>query len=121
MTVTALDNVKDYTATEVAHIVHTAKNAAEHASAEYLANTLKGEDYFPCGFAWAEVYGVRANSRAGKMLAAAGLRKVTGHWYWHNPGGLRVQNVDCKAEGARAAVRVLRDYGFEAYAVDRLD
>jgi len=121
MTVTALDNVKDYTVNEVAHIIHLAKNAAERASLEYLNTTLKGEDYFPCGFAWAEIHGVRANSRAGKMLAAAGLRKVTGYWYWHNPGGLRVQNVDCKTAGADAAVRVLRDYGFTAYAVDRLD
>ena len=121
MTVIAQDSTKDYTANEVAHIVHIAKNAAYEASAEYLANTLKGEDYFPCGFAWAEIYGVRANSRAGKMLAAAGLRKVTGYWYWHNPGGLRVQNVDCKTAGADAAVRVLRDYGFSAYSVDRLD
>jgi len=121
MTVIAQDSIKDYTASEVAHIIHTAKNAAERASLEYLHTTLNGEDYFPCGFAWAEIYGVRANSRAGKMLAAAGLRKVTGHWYWHNPGGLRVQNVDCKTAGADAAVRVLRDYGFTAYSVDRLD
>ena len=121
MTVTALDSVKDYTANEVAHIVHIAKNAAYEASSEYLHTTLKGEDYFPCGFAWAEIYNVRANSKAGKMLAAAGLRKVTGHWYWHNPGGLSIQNVDCKTAGAEAAVRVLRDYGFTAYSVDRLD
>jgi len=29
--------------------------------------------------------------------------------------------VDCKTAGADAAVRVLRDYGFSAYSVDRLD
>ena len=121
MTVIAQDDVRNYTAEEVAHIIHTAKSAAERASSEYLNTTLKGEDNFPCGFAWAEIYSVRANSRAGKMLAAAGLRKVTGHWYWHNPGGLPIQNVDCKTAGADAAVRVLRDAGFEAYSVDRLD
>jgi len=121
MTVIAQDSIRDYTVNEVAHIIHTAKSAAERASSEYLNTTLKGEDYFPCGFASVEIYGVRANSRAGKMLAAAGMRKDRGYWWWNNPGGLSIQNVDCKTEGARAAAQVLRDAGFEAYAVDRLD
>jgi len=115
------DDIRNYTAEEVAHIIHTAKSAAERASAEYLNNTLKGKDNMPCGFASVEISGVRANSRAGKVLRAAGMRKTQGYWWWNNPGGLLVQNVDCKTAGADAAVRVLRDYGFRAYAVDRLD
>jgi len=121
MTTITQDDIRNYTAEEVAHIVHLAKSAAERASAEYLHNTLKGEDWMPCGFASVEISGVRANSRAGKVLAAAGMRKTGGYWWWNNPGGLLVQNVDCKTEGARAAAQVLRDAGFEAYAVDRLD
>jgi hypothetical protein len=121
MTVITQDDIREYTAEEVAHIVHTAKSAAERASAEYLNNTLKGEDWMPCGFASVEIYGVRANSRAGKIFKAAGMRKTGGYWWWNNPGGLLVQNVDCKTAGADAAVRVLRDYGFTAYSVDRLD
>ena len=118
---TATKTIRDYTAEEVALIIRTAEIEARAASEQYLHTTLKGEDNMPCGFGWVEIYGVRANSRAGKVLASAGLRKVTGHWYWHNPGGLLVQNVDCKTAGAEAAVRVLRDYGFTAYSVDRLD
>jgi len=121
MATIAQDNIKDYTAEEVAHIVHIAQSAAERASAEYLHNTLKGEDWMPCGFASVEIYEVRANSRAGKILKAAGMRKDLGYWWWNNPGGLLVQNVHVKAEGASAAAQVLRDYGFRAYAVDRLD
>jgi hypothetical protein len=121
MTVITQDDIRDYTVEEVAHIVHTAKSAAERASLEYLNTTLKGEDNMPCGFASVEIYGVRANSRAGKIFKAAGMRKDQGYWWWNNPGGLLLQNVDCKAEGARAAAQVLRDAGFEAYAVDRLD
>ena len=115
------DDIRNYTAEEVANIVHRAQVAAREESERYLRDTLKGKDDMPCGFASVEIYEVRANSKAGKVLAAAGMRKTGGYWWWNNPGGLLVQNVHVKAEGASAAAQVLRDYHFRAYAVDRLD
>ena len=38
-----------------------------------------------------------------------------------NPSKSHVQNIDIKEAGAIAAAKVLKKYGFEAYAGSRLD
>lgn len=121
MLVTAQDDIREYTAQEIAEIVATAEEAAERAARQYVNNTLKGQDNFPCGFAWVEVYDVRGNTRVGRAFKALGFHKIGKSLHWQNPSRVPVQNVDAKYEGARAAVNVLRGYGFAAYAVDRLD
>jgi pantothenate kinase type III len=82
-----------------------------------------GGDRFMCGFAWVDIYGIRANSKLGKQLESFGIKKDS--WkkafsVW-DPAGLPVQNIDIKEAGADAFARVLESYGFTAYAGSRLD
>ena len=122
MLVTALDDIKQYTAQDIAAIVAQAESAARKACEDYIDNKLGGQDSFPCGFAWVEIMNIRSNSKVGRAFSLLGISKLTGKFlYWHNPGGVPVQNVDAKMAGAVAAKRVLEGYGFDAYAVDRLD
>jgi len=81
------------------------------------------KDQFACGFAWVEVYVDRTNSKQAKELLAAGFKKdykpkCLSMW---NPGGLGVQNIDCKEAGADAMATFLRNLGLKAYAGSRLD
>ena len=121
MLVTTLDDIKQYTAQDIAAIVAQAESAARKACEDYIDNKLGGQDSFPCGFAWVELFGVRGNTKVGRAFKALGITKLGTGLYWHNPSRVPVQNVDAKMAGAVAAQRVLEGYGFTAYAVDRLD
>ena len=48
----------NYTADEIRDIVFEAKMVANHKAKEYINDKLKGEDNFPCGFAWVEIFGI---------------------------------------------------------------
>ena len=103
--------------------IQEAKDRAEVASNAYYRNVLKGQDQFACGFAWVDVYVDRTNSKVAKVLIAAGFSKsykpkCLTMW---NPGGLPVQNVDAKEEGAVAMATQLKSLGLNAYAGSRLD
>jgi len=103
--------------------ISTAKTLAEQASMEFFHSRLGGQDQFACGFAWVDVYVDRTNSKQAKELIKAGFRKdykpkCLSMW---NPGGLGVQNVDCKEAGADAMATYLRSLGLTAYAGSRLD
>ena len=92
-----------------------ARKAAEAAYAKY-------GDRDACGFAWVNIYGVKGNTKLGKMLKAAGVRQdYTKAFQIWNPSGLSCQNVDTKEVGAQAAADVFTKYGFTAYAGSRLD
>jgi hypothetical protein len=111
-----------YTEAEVQEIVRKAERAAADAAHKYFQERLGGVDQFACGFAWVDIYGVRSNSKVGKALAAAGIRKsYTKSLQMWNPSKYGCQNVDTLEEGARAAAAVFKQYGFEAYAGSRLD
>ncbi len=113
----------NYTQDQVNSIVAEAQEAAYQAAAKFFQERLGGQDQYACGFAWCDIYGVKGNTKLGKMLKAAGLRKDwTGKAFqiW-NPSGLPVQNVDTKEAGAEAAAQVFKRYGFQAYAGSRLD
>jgi hypothetical protein len=112
----------NYTESEVAEIVRRAEAAAHAAAHQFFYNKLGGKDQYACGFAWVDIYGVRSNSKVGKALAAAGIRKSyqKSLQMW-NPSKFGCQNVDTLEEGARAAAAVFKQYGFEAYAGSRLD
>lgn len=113
----------NYTQEQVNDIVAEAKLAAHQAADQYFQEKLGGVDRFACGFAWVDIYGVKGNTKLGKMLKAAGLRKDwTGKAFqiW-NPSEFRCQNIDTLEEGARAAAKVFERYGFRAYAGSRLD
>ena len=107
---------------QVNDIVREACDAARTAAQKFFQEQLGGQDQFACGFAWTNIYGVKGNTKLGKMLKLAG---VTQDWQrafqlW-NPSGLHVQNVDTLEAGARAAAEVFRRHGFEAYANSRMD
>ncbi len=109
-------------AEELKVIINKAKTAANKASMEYLDVNLKGEDNYPCGFAWVNIYGVKGNTKQGKAFKAAGIEKdYSGAYSIWNPGNVNVQNVDVKEAGAQAAADVFTSYGFKAYAGSRLD
>lgn len=113
----------EYTQDQVNQIVAEAKQAAFVAADKFFKEKLGGQDQYACGFAWTSIYGVKGNTKLGKMLKAAGVRKDwSGKAFqlW-NPADYRCQNIDTLEEGARAAAEVLTKYGFTAYAGSRLD
>ena len=92
-----------------------ARQAAEAALAKY-------GDRDACGFAWVNIYGVKGNTKLGKMLKAAGVRQdYTKAFQLWNPSKLGVQSVGILEAGADAAAEVFKKYGFTAYSGSRLD
>jgi len=98
----------------------TAQEAAKRALAQY-------GDRDCCGFAWVNIWEhngkkIRANSKLGRALIAAGVRKdYTGAYCLWNPSKLGVQSVGILEAGAYAAAEVFKLAGFKAYAGSRLD
>ena len=112
----------NYTQEQVNEIVSEAKLAAAHAAYKFFHDELGGVDRFACGFAWTNIYGVKGNTKLGKMLKAAGVRQdYTKAFQLWNPSKMPVQSVSILEAGAQAAADVFRKYGFEAYAGSRLD
>lgn len=112
----------NYTQEQVNEIVAEAREAAYQAAMKFFQERLGGRDQYACGFAWTNIYGVKGNTRLGKMLKAAGVRQdYTKAFQLWNPSALMVQNVDTLEAGAEAAAEVFKKYGFEAYAGSRLD
>jgi hypothetical protein len=108
--------------TTVSDIIREAFDAAQNASKQMYDKI--GGDGYACGFAWVEVYKVRRNSKLGKELIEYGFKPSwkSGQLDLWNPGGMNVQNIDIKEEGAEAFARVLREkLGISAYAGSRLD
>jgi len=112
----------NYTQAQIDTIVTEAKTAAYQAADRFFQDKLGGQDQYACGFAWVEIFGIKGNTRLGKMLKAAGLRKDFSRTFtlW-NPASLPVQNVDTLEAGAYAAAEVFKKHGFQAYAASRLD
>ena len=63
----------ELTQTQVNVIVTEAKQAAQQAARKFFNEKLGGQDQYACGFAWVEIYGVKGNTKLGKMLKAAGV------------------------------------------------
>lgn len=109
-------------------IIYEAKLEARKKGQAFLDKYYDGQDAGMCGFAWVNIRPAnKGNTKAGKeerkVLRAMGFElDWTGkEFQWWNPSGLGVQNIDAKEEGARAAAKVLRGHGFNAYAGSRLD
>ncbi len=66
---------KQYTVEEIQTILTQAKISAQNASQKYLDERLGGEDNFPCGFAWVNIYGIKGNTKMGRAMKAAGIEK----------------------------------------------
>ena len=109
-------------------VFNEASTLAEKATDTYVTNTLGGQDAYPCGFAWVNIYEyegkkIRANSKMGKALAEMGVRKSEYDKCFRvwNPSGTMMQNMDAKEAGARAFAQHLQKFGFTAYAGSRMD
>lgn len=110
------------TETQIPAIVEEAKVEAFKAADKFFKEKLGGQDQYACGFAWVNIYGVKMNTKIGKAMKAAGLRKdYTGSVCMWNPSKYGCQNVDTLEAGAQAAADVFKKYGFTAYAGSRLD
>lgn len=111
-----------YTQEQINEIVEEAKTAAYIAADAFFKDKLGGRDQYACGFAWVDIFGIKGNTRIGRYLKAAGLRKsYTGSLQIWNPAGYGCQNIDTLEAGAEAAAKVFEKYGFRAYAGSRLD
>ena len=114
----------ELTATQVQNIVDNAMITANEAALREL--TARG-DHDACGFAWVNIWAhndkkIRANSKLGKALIAAGVRKdYTGAYCLWNPSKLGVQSIGILEAGAYAAAEVFKLNGFTAYAGSRMD
>lgn len=107
----------------IEQIITDAKAVAKQEAEKFYAERLGGQDAYSCGFAWVQIYGVRANSKIGKQLTALGIKKddyYKAHLVW-NPSDINVQNIDTKEVGAEAFAKKLREHGIKAYAYSRLD
>ena len=112
----------NYTKDQIITIITEAKHEAYLAADEYFKNKLGGVDQYACGFAWVDIIGVKGNTRLGRALKEAGVRKsYTGGFQIWNPSGYGCQNIDTLEAGAYAAAKVFERYGFSAYAGSRLD
>lgn len=104
---------------QVTAIVAEAMAEARKAAEAFLA---QHGDRDCCGFAWTNIYGVKGNTRLGKMLKQAGVRQdYTKAFQLWNPAKMPTQSLNVLEAGAEAAADVFRRYGFEAYAGSRLD
>lgn len=111
-----------YSQEQINTIVEEAKTAAYIAADAFFKDKLGGQDRYSCGFAWVDIFGIKGNTRIGRYLKAAGLRKsYTGSLQIWNPAGYGCQNIDTLEAGAEAAAKVFERYGFKAYAGSRLD
>ena len=114
----------ELTATQVQAIVNEAMTTAAEAARRAL---VQYGDRDACGFAWVNIWQhdgkkIRANSKLGKALIAAGVRKdYTGSYCLWNPSKLGVQSIGILETGAYAAAEVFKLHGFTAYAGSRMD
>jgi hypothetical protein len=112
----------NYTKEQITAIIVEAEKEAKQAATKYFQEKLGGVDQYACGFAWVDIFGVKGNTKLGRAMTAAGLRKnYSGSWQIWNPSNLYVQNIDTLEAGAEAAAKVFERYGFKAFAGSRLD
>ena len=112
----------EYTQQQINDIVAEAKTAAYIAADAFFKDKLGGQDQYACGFAWVDIFGIKGNTKIGRYLKEAGLRKsYTGSLQIWNPAGYGCQNIDTLEAGAEAAAKIFEKYGFRAYAGSRLD
>ena len=112
----------NYTKEQIVAIVAEAQTEARVAADKFFQEKLGGVDQYSCGFAWVDIFGIKGNTKLGRTLKEAGIRKsYTGSFQIWNPAEMGVQKIDTLEAGAEAAAQVFERYGFRAYAGSRLD
>jgi hypothetical protein len=110
---------KQLTLEDLKAIVLEAKAAARKAA---LAHMEQHGELAYCGFAWVNIYGVKGNTKLGKLFKAAGVgQDYTKAFSIWNPSDLGTQCMSTKEAGAQAAADVFTKYGFRAYMGSRAD
>ena len=102
----------------------SAVKAQQDLLAKWTAQTGGNEYGEPmyCGFAWVNIYGIKASTKEGRAMKQAGLKKdYSGAFSVWNPGNHAGQSMDFKEVGAYAYAKVLEVYGYRAYAGSRAD
>lgn len=121
MSFSATELATKYTVADIENIIREGREAAYKAAHTFECDVMKG-GWGACGFAWVEFHGIKGNSKIGRMLKSVGIdQNHLRHFYIWNPSGYPTQNIDTLEAGARAFAKVLKHYGFEAYANSRLD
>ena len=112
--------------TTYAQVHQEASTQATAAVDKFFNDVLKGEKRNACGFAWVTVYPEnKGNTKLGKA-ERAGLESIDLLKTGQVPAQLETgkyagQNIDAQEEGAEAYAKVMKSYGFKAYAGSRLD
>ena len=112
----------NYTVEQIRNLVDEAKAKAYAAADEHENKYYPGGGWGACGFAWVNIWGIKGNTKLGRVMKAAGIEKdySGAHSIW-NPSKYPTQNVSTLEAGAQAAAQVFKDAGFTAYAGSRLD
>ena len=116
----ALQNPEFLNEKNLRQIIAESKRLAVEAA---IAESKRiGGDWSACGFAWVEIYGIKGNTRLGRLLKKVGVEQeyIRAFQIW-NPSGLAVQSILIKEAGADACAKYLRDKGFKAFSCSRLD
>ena len=112
----------NYTVEQIRNLVDEAKAKAYAAADEHERKYYPDGGWGACGFAWVNIWGIKGNTKLGRVMKAAGIEKdySGAHSIW-NPSKYPTQNVSTLEAGAQAAAQVFKDAGFTAYAGSRLD
>ena len=112
----------NYTVEQIRNLVDEAKAKAYAAADEHENKYYPDGGWGACGFAWVNIWGIKGNTKLGRVMKAAGIEKdySGAHSIW-NPSKYPTQNVSTLEAGAQAAAKVFKDAGFTAYAGSRLD
>lgn len=103
---------------DIALLHQQATEAAIKAESDFKAQY--GEPAY-CGFAWVNIWGIRANSKVGKEISKFCKKDYSGAFCVWNPGQTATQSMDVKEAGAYAYANVWKAAGFKAYAGSRAD
>lgn len=116
---TTAQDTSTYSVEYLTTLLAAAKQAAQLAGLQFIRT--HGEQGY-CGFAWVNIYGVKASTKLGRNMKAAGYTKdYTGAFQIWNPSGLGTQCMSTKEAGADACAAVFKAAGFTAYAGGRAD
>ena len=109
----------NYTVEQIQDILAEAKQKAKNAAQTYVDEWTEktgGNEYgepMYCGFASVNIHGIKGNTKLGRAMKQAGIRKdFSGAFNIWNPSEWGGQSMDVKEAGAQAAADVFRNYGF---------
>ena len=58
----------NYTKEQIVAIVAEAKTEARVAANKFFQEKLGGRDQYSCGFAWVDIFGIKGNTKLGRVI-----------------------------------------------------